>query len=102
MRLWPPPVRQNMRAESSGRLRCTSDELNHLVAIERDLAGYPEMPGTLARFANGPIPHSDLRILGGRSGIRTLDLWLRRPTLYPAELTARLRAAFWRLASAFM
>ncbi len=38
----------------------------------------------------------------GRSGIRTLDLWLRRPTLYPAELTARLRAGFWRLASAFM
>ena len=26
---------------------------------------------------------------GGRDGIRTHDLWLRRPTLYPAELPAR-------------
>ena len=26
---------------------------------------------------------------GERSGIRTHDLWLRRPTLYPAELRAR-------------
>lgn len=26
---------------------------------------------------------------GGRGGIRTHDLWLRRPTLYPAELPAR-------------
>ena len=25
---------------------------------------------------------------GERSGIRTHDLWLRRPTLYPAELPA--------------
>jgi hypothetical protein len=28
--------------------------------------------------------------LGGRGGIRTRDLWLRRPTLYPAELPARV------------
>jgi hypothetical protein len=26
---------------------------------------------------------------GGRSGARTQDLWLRRPTLYPTELIAR-------------
>ena len=27
-------------------------------------------------------------LYGGRDGIRTHDLWLRRPTLYPAELPA--------------
>ena len=27
-------------------------------------------------------------ITGGRGGIRTRGLWLRRPTLYPAELPA--------------
>lgn len=27
---------------------------------------------------------------GGRSGNRTHDLWLRRPTLYPSELPARI------------
>ncbi len=30
-----------------------------------------------------------LILLGGRGGIRTRDLRLRRPTLYPAELPAR-------------
>ena len=29
---------------------------------------------------------------GERSGIRTHGLWLRRPTLYPAELPAHLRS----------
>ncbi len=29
------------------------------------------------------------RINGGRGGIRTRGFWLRRPTLYPAELPAR-------------
>lgn len=31
-----------------------------------------------------------LFLLGGRGGIRTRDLRLRRPTLYPAELPARV------------
>ena len=30
----------------------------------------------------------DRVITGGRGGIRTRGLWLRRPTLYPAELPA--------------
>jgi hypothetical protein len=29
-------------------------------------------------------------IFGERSGTRTRDLWLRRPTLYPSELIARI------------
>jgi hypothetical protein len=32
-----------------------------------------------------------LRVFGERSGIRTRDLWLRRPTLYPSELIARIK-----------
>jgi hypothetical protein len=31
-----------------------------------------------------------LILYGERSGIRTRDLWLRRPTLYPSELIARI------------
>jgi hypothetical protein len=31
-----------------------------------------------------------LIVCGERSGIRTRDLWLRRPTLYPSELIARI------------
>ena len=30
-------------------------------------------------------------IVGERGGIRTRDLWLRRPTLYPAELPVHKR-----------
>jgi hypothetical protein len=32
-----------------------------------------------------------LILYGERSGIRTRDLWLRRPTLYPSELIARIK-----------
>jgi hypothetical protein len=31
-----------------------------------------------------------LILYGERSGTRTRDLWLRRPTLYPSELIARI------------
>jgi hypothetical protein len=33
-----------------------------------------------------------LSIRGTRGRIRTYDLWLRKPTLYPAELHARILA----------
>jgi hypothetical protein len=33
-------------------------------------------------------------IIGERSGIRTRDLWLRRPTLYPSELIARIERGY--------
>ena len=31
------------------------------------------------------------RVFGTPQWVRTTDLWLRRPTLYPAELVARIR-----------
>ncbi len=37
-----------------------------------------------ARLPIPPLPQGH----GGRGGIRTHDLWLRRPTLYPTELRA--------------
>ena len=32
---------------------------------------------------------------GAPWGIRTLDLWFRRPTLYPAELMAHIKRNNW-------
>src|SRR5688500_7574586 len=43
--------------------------------------GWIIAPRTVAR-------HAMLRLVGAPDRIRTCDLWLRRPTLYPAELRA--------------
>ena len=35
-----------------------------------------------------PVSRGPLILLGARGGVRTHDLWFRRPTLYPTELLA--------------
>jgi hypothetical protein len=42
-------------------------------------------PDALVDELHGP----DYKMTGAPGGIRTPDLWLRRPMLYPAELRAR-------------
>ena len=42
-----------------------------------------------ANYAEQLLTVNPLILIGGQCGIRTHDLWLRRPTLYPAELIAR-------------
>ena len=44
--------------------------------------------GTFFKKITYSESHKLLILLGGRRGIRTHDLRLRRPTLYPAELAA--------------
>ena len=50
------------------------------IVVGRDVVCRPEGPGK--RCACGSLQEVD----GGRTRIRTCDLWLRRPALYPAEL----------------
>jgi hypothetical protein len=45
--------------------------------------------GYISLLKNQIIDITELFIIGGRHGIRTHDPRLRRPVLYPAELTAR-------------
>ena len=58
--------------------------------------GKPE-PDRMPRCAirsNEPPPRPRGRGSGAPDRIRTCDLWLRRPTLYPAELRARERQGY--------
>ena len=45
--------------------------------------------GYISLLKNQVIDIAELFLIGGRHGIRTHDPRLRRPVLYPAELTAR-------------
>jgi hypothetical protein len=45
---------------------------------------------------------SSVILYGAPGGSRTHDLWLRRPTLYPAELRAHLKCGMWNAEFEFL
>ena len=50
---------------------------------------HPHADRLSASMQGSPVTYSDWTVTGAPERIRTSDLWLRRPTLYPAELRAR-------------
>ena len=75
----------------------TPDGIPRLRASRLGLRGAPGTP--LRALGSNPVfsiekccprPLDKDSIFGTPDGIRTHDLWLRRPTLYPAELLAHI------------
>ena len=81
----PNPIIPKTAMPASGDLSLDSPMLNTATASKVTSVLSDKY---LKRFMVGIIKH---KRNGTRDRIRTYDLWLRKPTLYPAELHARNR-----------
>src|ERR1041384_2077274 len=90
-----PSQDQRAKVGEPGRNRTFNQQIKSLLLCQ--LSYGPEQTAYVTRATSNVFPASTATLSnattsGAPGRIRTCDLWLRRPTLYPAELRARNRS----------